>query len=171
MDNAVILEASKNFNSTYLYGKGDYSKALMGAITNGERIDKKSEAFSGIVEDVKRRQTTSILVDVLNSSNVVPLRLNKSLPSAFTVFTGKDIKGDGKTKVFIDCTYILDVKNGFYVAKKIDVFVAYLVDAMTNLIYYAEPSRILTNNGVVEEGARCFSLLFTYILDYLRISG
>ena len=171
MDNVVILEASKNFDSTYLYGKGDYTKALTTAIMTGERIDKKSEAFTGIIEDVKRRQTTSVLVDVLNSSNVILLMCAKPLPSSFAVFTGKDIKEDKKTKVFVDCTSVLELKNGFYVAKKIDSFVAYLVSAMANLIYYADPNRITTNTALVTAGAKCFSEIFTYILDFLRISG
>ena len=62
-------------------------------------------------------------------------------------------------------------RDGFYVPKKIDEFVAQLVDAMIYLIYYADPDRMITNARLVQDSTKAFVDLFTYVLDYLRISG
>ena len=166
------LITAKNYNMSYLYNSVDgYSELLAHAIMSSERIDVNSEKFEPVVIDTKRRQTTSVLVDVLKSPNIVLIYPEKSLPSAFNVFAAKDRKSDGKLKVFIDISTTITERDGFYVPKKIDEFVAQIVAAMIYLIYYADPDRLITNARLVQDSTRAFVTMFCYVLDYLRISG
>lgn len=167
MDNYPV----KNFASTYIYGKGDYERPLMNSIMTCNRIDKNSKEFEMIAIDVKKRQETVVLLDVLMNDNIVLMMNAKALPQAFSVFTAKDIKTDKSTKVFIDCTNIFKYNNGFYTCNRIDVLIAYLMTAMTNLIYYTEPRRIITNNNLTTALCECYVSMFLYILDYLRLNG
>lgn len=165
------ISNAKNYNNAYIYNLYNYKDLIMQALTQGERIDATSPKFENVLFAVKQRQTTSVLVDVLRSKNVVLIRLNKALPLAFNVFSAKDLSKDGKMRTFIDVTDTITEKDGFYTAKNIDRLVAQLVSAMTYHIYFADPKRITTNQNLVLHSTQAFTDLFCYVLDYLRISG
>ena len=168
---AKDISSAKNYNSSYLYKMYDYSKVVTDAIMTAERINKKEENFKDVIDVTKRRQTTSVLVNVLESDNIILIKPLKQLPLAFSVFCAKDIKNDNKLKVFVDVTKTIGQNNGFWVATNIDAFVAQLVSAMTHLIYYADPAKFYTNAKLTLHGAENYTKLFCYILDYLRVSG
>lgn len=162
----------KNYSSTYMYMKGDYERPLIATIMSCIRIDKHSPEFETIVTEVKRRQESTVLVDVLMNPDVVLMINNKAVPDAFSVFTAKDITVPEKPmKVFIDCTNIIEMKHGFYDCKRIDVLIAYLMSAMNHKIYYTDCRRILTNSNLCTDATDCFVSMFYYIIDYLRLSG
>jgi len=165
------MEKVRNYSSTYLYSKGNYETPLLNAIMTCNRIDKNSREFQGIVDDVKRRQTTSVLLEVMMKNNVVLMMNSKPLSRSFSVFTAKDPKDRGELKVFIDCTNLFKYENGFYSCGRIDVLSAYLISAMDNMIYYTDPRRIVSNNIMVSSSTDAYVSLFCYILDYLRING
>lgn len=168
---AKIVNA-KNYNLSYLYNKvPEYGKAMTDAIMAYDRIDKTLANFEQILIDVKRRQTTSILVDILQTPNIVLIYSDKPMPVAFNVFAAKDIKTDNKLKVFIDVSMTIKMSDGFWIPKDIDKLVAQLVNAMTYLIYYADPDRMITNTRLMNDSTKAFVDLFAYILDYLRVSG
>lgn len=158
---------AKTYSSTYLYNKGDYEKHLVNFIMTAEEIDKTDSSFEDIKYDVKRRQIDNSILKVLESNNVKLMIHPVPLPKAFKVFAAADIKTDKKTKVFIDCTGIINKVNGSYKCNNVDILIAYLVSAISNLIYYVDPKRIIMRREIIESGARCFSALFTYIIDYL----
>lgn len=159
---------AKNFSTTYLYSKHvEYEKKLFNFLMNGEVVDKKSQAFEDIRYEIKRRQISNFLVTVLDSENVILMLSPEPLQKAFCVMCAKDIKHDKKLKVFIDCTAIIKKENGVYKCTNIDILVAYLVNAMNSLIYYADEKRITSNGKLTEDGARCFASLFTHIVDYI----
>ena len=169
---AKKLNNAKNYNSSYLFYKvPSYNDQMTKAIIEGERLDVKAEKFEQVALEVKHRQTTNVLMDVMKSPNIVILRLNNPLPLAFNVFAAKDIKADGKLKVFIDASATIQERDGFWIPKNIDAFVAQLVSAMTYLIYYADPDRIVNNSKLTLDSTKAFVDLFCYILDYLRVSG
>ena len=115
---------TKNYNMSYLFNKvPGYEEAILNAIMSAERIDVNTEKFEPVVIDVKRRQTTTVLVDVLKSPNIIFINPAKSLPSALNVFAARDRKTDGKLKVFVDISMTITERDGFYVPKKIDEFV------------------------------------------------
>lgn len=161
----------KSYSSSYIYGRANYETPLINAIVSCNRIDKNSKDFENILIDVKRKQTTMVLYEILLNDNVILMMNSKPLPSAFKVFSAKDIKEDKQTKVFIDVTAIMDYKEGFYSCKRIDILISYLISAMTQLIYYTDSRRLLTNSTLISSSTDCFISLFSYILDYLRISG
>lgn len=164
---------AKNYSNTYLYTKGEYEKKIFDFIMKSEQINKLDSSFEDIRYEVKRRQVTSVLVKVLDSKNVIILRNDLALPRSFKVFAAKDIKGDHKMKIFIDASEIIQMIDGRYECTKnnIDILISYLLSAMNQLIYYTDPKRILMNNTIISEGTECFADLFTYIMDYLKISG
>lgn len=165
------IKSAKNYDAAYIYGLYNYQELLIKAINSGERINPKTEKFANVAFATKQRQTTSVLVDVMNSPNVVLLRNQKALPQAFSVFAAKDAKADNKIKAFIDVTDVITEKDGFYTAKNIDRFVSQLVAAMTYLIYYADPKRITSNQNLILHSTKAFTDCFCYVLDYLRVSG
>lgn len=164
---------AKSYASTYLYNLNNvqYEKNLIDFLMHGEIIDKKGEAFQDIRYDVKRRQVSSSLLKVLDSDKVVLMTFHKPLPKAFKTFVAKDIRGDKKLKVFIDAD-VITLDNGVYKCRNIDILIAYLVSAMNQLIYYADPKRLVNREDIIKNGSIAFSSLFTNIIDYLyKISG
>lgn len=162
----------KTFANSYLYTKiPNYERNILEYVMKAERIDKRSQQFMGIIEDVKRRQTSAVLSRVLMRDDVVLSFYNKGLPASFKVFTCKDVKTDRSLKVFIDCSGLISEKNGYYVCNKIDVLCTYLLSAMTNIVYYNDPMRITNNSTVIQSGTECFVALASHIFDYLRLGG
>ena len=172
----------KTFNDSYLYTnkvnhnaenpKSKNDKAIIDFIIKSHRIEKYNDAFRGVMEDIKRQQTSSVLLSVLMNENVI-LCINESpLPVAFKVFDAYDSKSGSKPKVFIDVTGKIDFKDGYYVARRneIDKICALLLDAMTYLLYRYYPNNLFKST-VVLNATSCYVSMFTYILDYLRVIG
>lgn len=158
----------KDHSNSYLYSMSNgLEKKIFEFIMQGEEIDKDSEAFADLRADLKRRQVTNSLIKVVDSKNIVLMTSKNPLPKAFKVFCATDVKGDHKKKIFVDCSEIIRFSNGFYKCRDIDIFVAYMVSAMTSRIYYVDPIRIINNTGLINEGAEIFSSLFTHVIDYL----
>ena len=165
---------AKNYSSTYLYSKyNQYEKETIDFLMKAERIDQSLPEFEDIIYEVKKRQISPAIVKVLNSSNVVLMRHFKPLSKAFKVFCAKDIKNEGKLKVFIDVSGIIkmDENAGKYICNRndIDIFISYLVDAMTTFIYYSPSGtdRIVNNSKIRSIGAKTFADLYSHIVDYL----
>lgn len=162
------MNNTKTLGNTFLYTKfNDYEKTLFNFIMNAEVVDKANESFNDLKYEIRKHQISNSLVKVLASNNVLLLIGQKQLPKAFKVFAAKDIKGDRKMKVFIDCTGVINYSDNKYVCVEPSILISYLVNAMMTLIYHADSNRIRMNSGIVENGARCFSSLFVYILDYI----
>lgn len=159
---------AKTLGNTFLYGKfNEYDKVLFTYIMTADVVDKANESFDEIKYEIKKHQVSNSLVKVLMSKNIMLMIGNKELPKAFKVFAARDVKSDRKLKVFIDCTGLIHYSDGRYVCTEPAILVSHLVNAMNTLIYYADNKRILMNNNVAIEGARCFSALFTHVLDYI----
>lgn len=165
---------AKTYAATYLYGQySEYEKQIFSFIMTGSEIDKDTSDFDDIKYEVKKRQVSNSLVKVLESKDVILMSNEVPLSKAFKVFCAKDLKGPkkNKMKVFIDCSNIVkrDESTGRFVCRgnNIDMFISYLVSAMHTLIYYADESRIVTNNKIMSVGAQAFALLFTHTVDYV----
>lgn len=171
---AVREIAVKTYNDSFLYHKGDYEKNIIEFIMKADEINKNDPSFENIVYMVKK-QPYSFLVNVLLSNRIVLLKkLPKSMPRSFKVFAGKDLrKGTGDTKVYIDITGVITEDGGVYniSSSKLNELVSYLTSAMTYTIYHIDPNRIVGNTKLMESGTNCFALLFTHIIDYLRMGG
>lgn len=162
----------KNFNDVYLYGKTNYDKMLFEFIMKAEVVDKSNKSFAEIRHDMKRRSLINNVYKIVDSKKVEFLIGSKPLPRAFRVFYAKDPRTK-EEKVFIDCTGIITNNNGVYNIsnKNIDFLVAYLMSAMMNIIYYNAPLKLINNNDIITSGAICFSNMYSYIIDFLRVSG
>lgn len=165
----------RTYGDTFLYPKGNYEKAVYKFLMSANRIDKNDKSFEDIRYEVKRRQIYKSIINVLDHNNVVLLyNINDPLPRSFKVFTCKDVRaGDGKKRVFIDVSGIIDDKNGQYTInnRSVDTLIAYLLAAMTELIYYTDPTKIVNRNGIVTSGGESFAKLVFYIVDYLRVGN
>lgn len=160
---------TKTFANTYLYGMTEnYEKKLFDFIMKADQLNKADSSFDDIRYEVKKRQVTNSLVKILDSKMIVLLMRSEPLPKAFKVFAAKDIKSDGKVKVFIDCSGLINFIDGRYSCNNIDIFIAYLLSAMNQYIYYVDPNRIVMNNNIITDGALCFSALFTGIVDHVE---
>ena len=165
---------AKNYASTYLYSKyNQYEKETVDFLLKADRIDQHLPEFEDIGYEVKKRQISPAIIKVMNSPNVVLMSSAKPLSKAFKVFCAKDIKTDSKLKVFIDISNIIvkDDKSGRYTCSRnnIDIFISYLVDAMSTFIYYTAggTERITNNSKIRSIGAKTFADLYSHIVDYL----
>lgn len=165
---------AKNYASTYLYSMyNQYEKETVDFLLKADRFDQNSPEFEDIVYEVKKRQISPAIVKVLASSNVVLMSNSKPLSKAFKVFCAKDIKNNEGLKVFIDVSGIIkkNPDSGKYACSRsdIDIFISYLVDAMSTFIYYSPKGtdRIVNNSKIRSVGAKTFADLYSHIVDYL----
>lgn len=172
----------KTYSDSYLYnnrvtkaneaGANKNNMVLKDYINNCHRVDdKESEAFRGIVEDVKRQQMSSVLYSVLLMEDVKICMYKYELPRAFKVFEARDPYNNRNHSVFIDCTGLLDYKNGYYYCKKVDVLVSYLLEALIYLLYRKQNMKIMNNSTITINATECYVSMFNFVLDYLRIIG
>lgn len=173
----------KTYNDSYLYktklnsrDKGDVGKANNQAITDfiikSHKIeDKKSDAFRGIVEEVKRQQTSSVLYQVLMMPNVKICINQYEMPRAFKVFDAKNPSEGYKPCVFIDASGIIEFKNGYYVCKKIDVLCAYLFDALVYLLYRYYPQKLINNSIIVNNALEAYVAMVHNTIEYMGLYG
>ncbi len=169
----------KTYRDSYLYNvksagnTADQSKELANFITKAHRIDKTSDAFRGVIEDIKRQQSSGYLISILMNPYVVLCIGDAPLPRAFTVFDAKDSKSNGQPRVFVDLTGRVEFKDGYYVAKRneVDKICALILDAMIYLLYRYYPLSLVNNSNTILSGCSCYVSMFTYIIDYLRIIG
>lgn len=161
----------KKISDSYLYQVADYNKKIFEYLMSAERVDKNSEGFNDVVYSIKK-QANSILMKVLLSNKVVLMidPNNKGVSRPFKVIYVKDIKDDKqRRKVFIDCTGVISSSNGEYTCKKITTLIAYLMAAMTYVIYYTNPSIVLSDHTIMKNGAGAFVDMVLYVLGYLKV--
>ena len=163
----------KSFNTSYLYNLNlkKHDSSLLSYIMKADRIDKDSEAFSGIREDIKRQQTSAILAQVLAMPNVHLCINSVELPPAFKVFEAFDVKKDRRPAVFIDVTRLIELKGSYFVCKDLGKLITYLFGAMIYLIYRKDTVRVVNNSELTIAGTECYVGMVDYILDYMRIIG
>ena len=165
----------KTFDNCYLYQleQNKNNKNLVNYILTAERIDKQSTAFRGIVEEEKRMQKSSILHTVMMMDKVELCIGTVELPRAFKVFEAHDVRvgKNADTKVFIDVTNLIQLKDGYFVCPKIDVLITYLFNALGYLLYSYAPEKLLNNSNITIAGTECFVAMFNFIIDYLRVIG
>lgn len=156
----------RTLSSSYVYNSYNYESKIVDYVMKADRIHKTDEGFGDITYDVKRRQVSNSLVKVLESPKTILMKPAMPMPKAFKVMCAKDIKDGGDLKIFIDAD-IINISNGNYKCYNPDILVAYLVNAMNTMLYHVDPKRIVMREEIIKSGARCFSSLFTYIIDYL----
>lgn len=166
-------QAVKNYADTYLYSKGKYEKKIFEFLMHSEYVNKSDPSFEDIKFDVKKRQVTSSLIKVLESNQTKLCISDNGMPRAFKVFVAKDVRGDKSLKVFIDVTGLIKMDNGRYVysSNDIDILISYLLSGMNAKIYYSDPSKLTNRATLIDEGLKCFTAMFYYIIDYLRVGS
>ena len=173
----------KTYNDSYLYktyksrvgnntiDENKNNKVLTDFVNNAIRIEKDHDGFIGIIEEVKRQQTSTVVLQMLLSEKVQLCLYTSELPRSFKVFEAKDPKNNRKPVVFIDCSGLIEFRNGYYICKKIDVFITYLYNAAVYMLYRYGNTKLLNNTEITISATACYVSLFSYIIDYLRIIG
>lgn len=168
----------KTYKDSYLYNRAsdvtgkDNTSTLNEYIVRSQRItDKKSEAFRGILEDIKRQQTSAVLLAVLMRDDVVICINSFEISRAFKVFEAKDPKNNKKPTIFIDATGLIRYDNGYYYCKKVDVIITYLLEALIYLNYRYANTKTMNNTSITVSGTECFCSMSWYVIDYLRPIG
>lgn len=168
--------ARKTYGNTYLYTRNpdemnQHNKVLTDFILKADRIDKRSEAFQGIMDAVKREQRSSVLYSVLQRDDVVLCMRSPELPRAFKVFEAKDLRTKSGPKVFIDVTGLIKLNGNYFDCKNIGVLITYLFGALTYILYRENPIKLTNNSNITISGTECYVAIVNYIIDYLRIIG
>lgn len=169
----------KTFADSYLYNAASANstkvnnKAITDFIIKAHRLDKYDQAFSGVIEDIKRHQSSAVLISVLFNENVILCVGDVEMPLAFKVFDAKDTKNGNKPKVFVDLTGKIEFKDGYYFIRRneTDKLCALLFDALIYLLYRNQRFKLTNNANVVLAATKCYVSMFNYVLDYLRIIG
>lgn len=174
MVNEAVNEIKpKSYNDSFLYHAGNYEKHIFEFLMKADEIDKSNPSFKDIKYMVQRQQY-QFLANILDSDLIVLLSKRLNMPRSFKVFATKDIRhGTGQLKVYIDVTDIIKIEATTYTlqSSKLNELVSYLTSAMVYGIYQKEPSRLLRNTNLIEHGTKCFALLFSHVIDYLRMGG
>ena len=170
----------KTYNDSYLYknklrktpnnDENRNNKALIDYILHSNRIDKNSDAFKGIVEEIKRQQTSKVVYAILNRPDVHLCINSFELPPAFKVLDAKDAKNGKSNAIFIDCTGLIEYKNGYFICRDIGKLITYLYDAMVYLLYRYSNYKLMNHSEITISSTACYVSLFTYIIKYLRVS-
>lgn len=162
----------RGYANSFIYSKyPDYEKNILDFIMSSERVEKDTDRFMHVSDEVKYRQITAVLHRTLMNENVVLCTHRKGMPAAFKVFAARDVKIDRSPKIFIDVTDIITLEDGFYKCKKIDILCAYLMAAMQMLVYDQEPEKLLNNSVLITTSTSCFQALVSFVFDYLRVNG
>ena len=164
----------KTYADSYFYNNNESqmqknNRRLINYVLNAQRIDKDSEAFQGIVEEIKRQQTSSVLYTVLMNPRVYLCIDNVELSRAFKVFQSYDIKNDKLPAIFIDCSKLVKLKDNYFVCNNIGKLVTYLMDALSYMLYNNDPVRFTSDSTITQSATESYVNMVTYILDYLRM--
>ena len=165
---------AKRISNTYLYGIGEYEKNMYTYLVHSTVLEKDSEDMQNIRFDIKKASPHACLLTIFDSDNVVFLNNSTPLPRALKVFAASDIKsGDKRLKIFVDMSDVLSKDAGKLIIKPkdLDKFISYLASALSYLVYYAQPERLVNNGSLVTYGTACFAKLFAYVIDNLRIGA
>lgn len=170
----------KTYKDSYLYSsklrkvqndENKNNKAISDYIMNSNRIDKNSDAFRGIVEEIKRQQSSRVVYAILNRPDVHLCINSFELPKAFKVIDAKDGKNGKANAIFIDCTGLIEYRNGYFSCRNIGVLITYLYDAMVYLLYRYSNYKLMTHSEITISSTACYVSMFSYIIQYLRIIG
>ena len=174
MVNEAVNEIKpKSYNDSFLYHEGNYEKHIFEFLMKADEIEKSNPSFKDIKYMVQRQQY-QFLANILDSDLIVLLSKRLNMPRSFKVFAAKDVRhGTGQLKVYIDVTDIIKIEATTYTlqSSKLNELVSYLTSAMVYGIYQKEPSKLLRNTNLIEHGTKCFALLFSHVIDYLRMGG
>lgn len=162
----------KRMSDSYLYQGSGYNRDLYNFIVGSTRIDPTQKEFEDIVYNVRMRQVSPSLVKILLSNRVVLCTdNNRGMSRAFKVFQAVDPKSRVKDdrKIFIDCTGLIENKNGVYVCKNIGILISYLVAAMGIGLYYGANAIMLSNAFIVKTSTAAFVDMALYTMEFLKV--
>ncbi len=165
---------TKTYADTFIFSVADGStdhelqKAIVEFVHEADRIIPVDPSFKAVADQIKLRQTTTVLYKILMRRDIVLCSYKKEMPATMKVFAAKDIKLDKKRRIFIDCTNLIHMENGYWVCNEIDKLCSYLFGAMINLLYHANTDKITSNSSIVKSSTQCFIKMFTGILNNLR---
>ena len=162
----------KRMSDSYLYQGSGYNRDLYSFIVGSTRIDPTQKEFEDIVYNVRMRQVSPSLVKILLSNKVVLCTdNNRGMSRAFKVFQAVDPKSRVKDdrKIFIDCTGLIENKNGVYVCKNIGILISYLVAAMGIGLYYGANATMLSNSTIVKTATAAFVDMALYTMGFLKV--
>lgn len=171
---AVIKK--KTYDDTFLFSIPDemqkHHRHLAEFMLKADRIEnKKADNFAGVIQDIRRYQTSSIIYNILRRDDVIICTCDVELPPAFKVFMAKDPKSNGARKVFIDASGLIEIKNGLYICKNVSKLTTYIFQAIPWLLYEYEPASFLNNSNITLSATDAFVKMFDYILGYFRFNG
>lgn len=162
----------KNYNDSFLYNKVNYGSTLYQYIIKAERIDKSGPGFDQIRYLIKRNQTTSCLGRLIDKDSIILTLPTTPMSRAFKVLAAKDVKENGTTKVFVDCSGIISNTNEYSIKNaNLEILISYLSCALNTLIYHTDPKLILNSSNLIFTSTEAFAKLCANIIDYMRIGS
>lgn len=170
----MLQKQLDTINKCYIYreNKTNFDKNILDCLTYSKIIDTSSKKFDDIRYEINRRQVSKFISSMIDNSRVFLIICKKPMPRMLKVLTAKDIKNITENRnnfiTYIDVTDIIEEKNGKFICENIDVLIALLFAASTNLIWH---SGYFTENGnhtdLKAVAMLCYSRLFTNVINYL----
>lgn len=162
----------KKYSDTVFYNKYPmYGVKLLKAVTEDPIIEKDDTFEKYVVREIERTRTSTGIIKILKSTNVILLDCVEPLPRTFKVFAAKNPKNKvdpKKIKVYIDCSRVI-AKYDDSLELKVDEskLLSYLVNAGIVMIYNKQFKIITNNQKMLMNITHCFAKSFTFIIDYL----
>lgn len=161
---------NKKISECYVYSKSAVFFKVVDAIKTAPRIDKNTKEFvEDVALEVKRSKAPSYILKILTSANTVLYKPTTPLARVAKVVCAKDFTEKGThIKVFIDISNVI-TKNeatGRYKVQ-VDVLIAYLVSAKTNMVYYKLENAFTSKSSYMAIASSIYAKLFTNLIDYV----
>lgn len=170
---ALNVKPTKTVDKCFIYqeNKENFNKSIADSLLHSSIIDVNSSKFEDVKYEVKRRQISKYVYETLDNPRVKLIICKKALPRMLKVLTAKDIKkltGNANNYItYVDVTGIVEEENGVFTCERIDVLVALLFAASSNMLWYSGAYKINGGTSIKEAATICYARLFTNIINYL----
>lgn len=170
---SLNVKPTKTVDKCFIYqeNKENFNKNIAECLLHSSVIDTNSAKFADIKYEIKRRQISKFMYEILDNPRVKLIICKKAMPRMLKVLTARDIKkltGDSKNYItYVDVTGIVEEENGKFECDRIDILIALLFGAANNMLWYTGAFKTRGDAGLKASATICYARLFTNVINYL----
>ena len=165
---------TKTVDKCFIYteNKENFNKNIAECLLHSSVIDTSSKKFDDLRYEIKRRQISKFVCEIIDNPRVKLIICKKAMPRMLKVLTAKDIKkltGNANNYItYVDVTGIIEEDSGKFVCDRIDILIALLFAASNNMLWYTNAFKLKGDFSTIKKSAMmCYARLFTNVINYL----
>ena len=126
---------TKTVDKCFIYkeNKENFNKNIAECLLHSSVIDTSSKKFDDLRYEIKRRQISKFVCEIIDNPRVKLIICKKAMPRMLKILTAKDIKkltGNANNYItYVDVTGIIEEDSGKFVCDRIDILIALLFAA------------------------------------------